>query len=569
MPQADHVAMWYAAHCAKEDLKKDKEAQKKFDALMLRQPEDRIDTLRIAYCYYKDGGNVSKLKAAFNNTDSFFDIIRWGAHQDDFFTSGITVDKIDELLKATKEIYPKFLAKDDGAKVRFIDTLPVFGDVTMPDLSKDEEKIVLDFSGYMYDVFFFLSQWLKHPGCIKPGECMWTKDRDNFIMMSQLTLYIFFSLTIGPNSSEGSGDQFSSDPVLDRQNTSLMSYIKSGLSVSIKDKSFATRESHLLAVRDNLGKNPWMGLRVYSQSKSQFMDVCDRNMEQQVALACQREKSFWIDDSMLCKAKDHPYQDNSLAIAKKVSKTEKRIPEEFRVSLSWPTNLFGNAMFSSFPIAPDLANRLTYMTKKFWLLGVEPDQNVRMSLQCRGEKSEIVDKRAHIAKSLGLRPCQSCPRSHDVGCGNYLEVGDIVKVDAMDCILLNAMIWAVGVRKYDNKGGFGCKVGYMKCLVDQLNLFGNRIGRVVSKNADIPMYSTQKNDEAVWMGKSCHGIWQRCGFLMELLSMNKTTNRREEEGIRLVSSILCTLHRRVEKISVDYLLHTMPKEVKMGIWLGI
>ena len=101
---------------------------------------------------------------------------------------------------------------------------------------------------------------------------------------------------------------------------------------------------------------------------------------------------------------------------------------------------------------------------------------------------------------------QSCPRSHRVGCGNYLKVGDSVKVDAMDCILLNAMIWAVGVRKYDNKGGFGCKVGYMKCLVDQLNLFGNRIGRVVSKNADIPMYSTQKNDEAVWMGKSCHGM---------------------------------------------------------------
>ncbi len=191
MPQADHVAMWYAAHCAKEDLKKDKEAQKKFDALMLRQPEDRIDTLRIAYCYYKDGGNVSKLKAAFNNTDSFFHIIRWGAHQDDFFSTGITVDKIDELLKETKEIYPKFLAMDDGAKVRFIDHLPVFDDVTMPrDLSKDEEKIVLDFSGYMYDVFFFLSQWLKHPGCIKPGECMWTKDRDNFMMMSQLTLYL-------------------------------------------------------------------------------------------------------------------------------------------------------------------------------------------------------------------------------------------------------------------------------------------------------------------------------------------------------------------------------------------
>ena len=31
VPQADHVAMWYAAHCKKEDLKKDKEAQKKFD----------------------------------------------------------------------------------------------------------------------------------------------------------------------------------------------------------------------------------------------------------------------------------------------------------------------------------------------------------------------------------------------------------------------------------------------------------------------------------------------------------------------------------------------------------
>ena len=104
---------------------------------------------------------MSKFKAAFNNTDSFFDIIRWSAHQDDFFTSGITVDKIDELLKATKEIYPKFLAKDDEAKVRFIDTLPVFDDVTMPGdlIAKTKRKlcwtsqvICMMFSSFLFSV---------------------------------------------------------------------------------------------------------------------------------------------------------------------------------------------------------------------------------------------------------------------------------------------------------------------------------------------------------------------------------------------------------------------------------
>ena len=54
-------------------------------------------------------------------------------------------------------------------------------------------------------------------------------------------------------------------------------------------------------------------------------------------------------------------------------------------------------------------------------------------------------------------------------------------------------------------GSCGCNVGYIKCLVDKLHTFANRIGYVKTINADKENYET-KNSNAVWMGKSCHGV---------------------------------------------------------------
>ena len=54
--------------------------------------------------------------------------------------------------------------------------------------------------------------------------------------------------------------------------------------------------------------------------------------------------------------------------------------------------------------------------------------------------------------------------------------------------------------------GFGCVVGFVKVLFDQLDLVGNRVAIVKRINFDDFMYQTQAANHAVWIGKKCHGV---------------------------------------------------------------
>ena len=57
-----------------------------------------------------------------------------------------------------------------------------------------------------------------------------------------------------------------------------------------------------------------------------------------------------------------------------------------------------------------------------------------------------------------------------------------------------------------NEGKFEETVGYIKCIYNQLHLFGNRTAVIQSVNCDDYMWGTQKDKNAVWPGKSCHGV---------------------------------------------------------------
>jgi hypothetical protein len=52
-------------------------------------------------------------------------------------------------------------------------------------------------------------------------------------------------------------------------------------------------------------------------------------------------------------------------------------------------------------------------------------------------------------------------------------------VDAGECIFFRC-IWFVSVRRLDEHGNRGCKVGYVKVIADSIHLVENRVGVVKS-----------------------------------------------------------------------------------------
>ena len=77
---------------------------------------------------------------------------------------------------------------------------------------------------------------------------------------------------------------------------------------------------------------------------------------------------------------------------------------------------------------------------------------------------------------------------HPDGCGHALSVGNIVVVDATECELVQGCIYYIAVRVVydgnDDKGAVepykGCKIGYLKCLFNQVHLFAHRVAIVTS-----------------------------------------------------------------------------------------
>ena len=70
-------------------------------------------------------------------------------------------------------------------------------------------------------------------------------------------------------------------------------------------------------------------------------------------------------------------------------------------------------------------------------------------------------------------------RDHTEGCGLTLKIGDLLYVDAGECIYFKG-IWFVSVRRLDEHGNRGCKVGYVKVIADRIDLVRNRLGIVKS-----------------------------------------------------------------------------------------
>ena len=270
-------------------------------------------------------------------------------------------------------------------------------------------------------------------------------------------------------------------------------------------------------VIDAVSKSMYMGIRYYDHFGNKFNDVNNRSSEQALQNLCFRAYGFKNADTNDDEKFKYPFNDEHKTSCKKISNFLERSIPEYRCCHEYPTSFHDNSMLASFPIDPNVSNPQAWNVRKCFVLFTHPGQPQMMTAKKSGEDFDDGDLKA-IVKEMGFPTTINCPREHrHYGCGRFLKLNDIVKIDAMDCFLIRGVIWAVSVKKLNpDDGKLGCNVGYIKCLANQLHIFANRIGYVKTINADEENYETQKNKLAVWMGRSCHGaceVWFLDGIL--------------------------------------------------------
>jgi hypothetical protein len=108
---------------------------------------------------------------------------------------------------------------------------------------------------------------------------------------------------------------------------------------------------------------------------------------------------------------------------------------------------------------------------------------------------------------------------HTQGCGLSLKIGDILFVDAGECIFFRC-IWFVSVRRLDEHGNRGCKVGYVKVIADSVPLVGNRVGIVKSmhkrKGDVITSFRTQGTSKVTIPPRTVSETGQKNDITLEL-----------------------------------------------------
>jgi hypothetical protein len=262
-------------------------------------------------------------------------------------------------------------------------------------------------------------------------------------------------------------------------------------------------------------QNPWIGIRMHDRIKGVYVDVCDRSREMQLANHVKRMDAFCnLGPSEKITTEKYPFKDDTINCAKKNS-AENRVIPEWRSLSSFPSELHDNPMLASFPIPPALHDKVVFNTRKCFVLYTHPGEGKVIEANL-DKKPMSDDDIASMVEKLGFKQSPSCPKTHRIGCGRFLMIDDIVKVDAMDCFNWKGVMWLVPVRLYDKESATcRCIVGYVKCLITQLHLFANRLGIVKNINADAYNRDDQKNPKAVWMGKE-HGmaeVWFLDGIL--------------------------------------------------------
>ena len=95
--------------------------------------------------------------------------------------------------------------------------------------------------------------------------------------------------------------------------------------------------------------------------------------------------------------------------------------------------------------------------------------------------------------------------NHSSGCGKSVVRGDLIVCDASECELVEGKVYYIAARrvKVSEKREVEkeCKVGIVKCLFNQLNLFAHRVGVVVDIQKKEEVETTTQ-----YMKNKCHSV---------------------------------------------------------------
>ena len=103
----------------------------------------------------------------------------------------------------------------------------------------------------------------------------------------------------------------------------------------------------------------------------------------------------------------------------------------------------------------------------------------------------------------------TCPLHHKESsdihkhCGSIVGYGMPILVDATECELVDGYVYYIAARVLLTNGRKGCKVGIVKCLLDQVKYFAHRIDYYVTQ---IHHPDKVQDNRTIHARNKCHGI---------------------------------------------------------------
>lgn len=90
---------------------------------------------------------------------------------------------------------------------------------------------------------------------------------------------------------------------------------------------------------------------------------------------------------------------------------------------------------------------------------------------------------------------------HD-NCGKVVTMGMPILVDATECELVEGHVYYIAARVLNRNGTKACKVGIVKCLIDQVHYFAHRVGYVTEIQHPVNM----GDNLSIFMRNKCVGV---------------------------------------------------------------
>jgi hypothetical protein len=124
-----------------------------------------------------------------------------------------------------------------------------------------------------------------------------------------------------------------------------------------------------------------------------------------------------------------------------------------------------------------------------------------------------------------FQECHRCKHHLTRGCGEYLKIGDFIKVDGFKLApFVKGKVWFFTAVKIDHtEHSHQCGVGIVKCFATQAKLVVNRVG-VVTDIVPRIMLTDNRNMNIEVLCKHANRVGVVTGIVPRMLTDNRTMN---------------------------------------------